>query len=691
MAYCERMRDVPEATWTGVKLRWLYLAVFVVALLLRSLYLAQIRESPLFDALVVDAAEYDSWAQRIAGGDWLGQEVFYQAPLYPYFLGVNYAVFGRDLLTIRIVQILLGSLSCVFLAIAGSRFFSPRAGVVAGLLLAVYPVAIFFDTIIQKSVLDTFFMTLLVCLMGLLLQDRRWGWWLLTGAVLGLLSLTRENALALVPLAWVWIGLHFRDDTWRSRLEWMVLLTAGLLLALLPVGVRNLVVGGEFFITTSQFGSNLYIGNHEHATGEYVPMRWGRCSPEFERLDATELAEVALGRRLSPREVSRYWTGRALDYAARNPIEWLQLMARKWALTWNAEEIVDAEDIGGYAEYSPLLRALRHVMHFGILCPLAALGVVATWQHRDRLWLLYLMILMMAASVAVFYVFARYRFPMVPVLILFAAAGLVETLSMAQQRQWRRLAIGMGAAAVAAVFTNLPLVSEARGRATTHYNLGLVFQERGAMQEAMDQYREALRFKPDFIQVHFNLASALAAVGELPDAVNHYAEAIRLKPDYAEAHGNLAAALDELGLSEAAIAHYRLAVALAPHDAGAHYNLAIAVSARGQKEAAIPHYTEALRLRPDYLEARGNLAILLGQLGQHEQADLQYREGLRFHPDSAPLHYNYAVELAKRGQRKEAIEHLRRTLELEPGFGPARAKLESLLGQHTETRTHAAP
>jgi hypothetical protein len=41
-----------------------------------------------------DARGYDQWAQRLADGDWIGTEVFYQAPLYPYFLGVIYAVAG---------------------------------------------------------------------------------------------------------------------------------------------------------------------------------------------------------------------------------------------------------------------------------------------------------------------------------------------------------------------------------------------------------------------------------------------------------------------------------------------------------------------------------------------------------------------------------------------------------------------
>ncbi|MDP2054652.1 MAG: hypothetical protein Q8L75_13525, partial [Acidobacteriota bacterium] len=72
--------------------------IFTVALAVRLLHLLQIQPSPFFDVLLGDAHGYDEWARRLAAGDWVGTEVFYQAPLYPYFVGGVYAVFGRDLL-----------------------------------------------------------------------------------------------------------------------------------------------------------------------------------------------------------------------------------------------------------------------------------------------------------------------------------------------------------------------------------------------------------------------------------------------------------------------------------------------------------------------------------------------------------------------------------------------------------------
>src|SRR5579864_553046 len=134
-------------------------AIFVVALAVRLVHVWQIRRAPFFTLLLGDSRGYDEWAQRIAAGDWIGHDVFYQAPLYPYVLGVVYATAGRHLLIVRVLQAVIGSASCALLALAAARLFRSRAiGVAAGLMLAFYAPAIFFDGLIQKSVLDVFFL-----------------------------------------------------------------------------------------------------------------------------------------------------------------------------------------------------------------------------------------------------------------------------------------------------------------------------------------------------------------------------------------------------------------------------------------------------------------------------------------------------------------------------------------------------
>src|SRR5207244_522937 len=202
------------------------LSIFTVALVVRLAHIWQIRRAPFFTVLMGDSRSYDEWARRIAGGEWIGHDVFYQAPLYPYFLGVLYAIAGHQLLLVRIAQAILGSLACVCLALAAERFFSSRVALVSGLMLALYAPAIFFDGLIQKSTLDVFLVCLTLCLVARLderstaeaaeraknnnslrsQRARRLTWtWLWLGLAIGALTLTRENAIVFTAVILVWI------------------------------------------------------------------------------------------------------------------------------------------------------------------------------------------------------------------------------------------------------------------------------------------------------------------------------------------------------------------------------------------------------------------------------------------------------------------------------------------------------
>src|SRR5688500_5952191 len=199
----ERLRHQPFAA----------ILIFAVALTARLVHVWQIRQAPFFTTLMGDARGYDAWATRLGNGDWFGGEVFYQAPLYPYFLGLIYALAGRDLLVVRVVQAIVGAASCALLGVGTARLFSPGVGLVAGLALALYAPAIFFDGLMQKSVLDVFFVCLALWLIARIAgadpdpPAKAGGYkrlWVALGGTMGALALTRENALIFIAVIVVW-------------------------------------------------------------------------------------------------------------------------------------------------------------------------------------------------------------------------------------------------------------------------------------------------------------------------------------------------------------------------------------------------------------------------------------------------------------------------------------------------------
>ena len=618
-------------------------AVFLVALALRLLHVWQLRRAPFFSFLLGDALAYDAWARRIAAGDWLGSEVFYQAPLYPYLLGAWYALAGPGLVPLRVLQAVLGALACGLITVAGARLFGRAAGIVAGLLLACHGPAIFFDALVQKAVLDVLLVSLLVLLVALLIERvsaaRSFG----AGIALGLLALSRENALVLLPVLLVWLWLRG-----RRRLAPALLLGAGMSLVLAPVALRNLAVGGEFLVTTSQLGPNLYIGNHEGATGTYVPLRTGRGSASYERRDAVELAEAALGRRLTPGEVSSYWRNRALAWIADHPGDWLRLQGRKLLLAWSATEAMDTEDLDTHADWSRPLRWTAAVSHFGLLAPLALLGIWWTRARWRELWVLHASIVVYVASVVAFYVVARYRYPLVPMLAPFAGAALAELPARWRRGPNRERILAVAIVGGAALLAQASPGSAALRRALTNYNYGRALQSEGRIEEAMAQYRVVLELDPANAGAHTNLGVLFAGRGEHEAALRHFRAAAASAADEPRNHANLGAELATQGRTAEAIASFERALALDPRDAGVRFNLGTALAAAGRAQEAIRQLEEAIRLEPGNARAHNNLGILLASTGHAAEAIPRFETALRLDPKfrEAAANLERARELA---------------------------------------------
>jgi tetratricopeptide (TPR) repeat protein len=432
----------------------------------------------------------------------------------------------------------------------------------------------------------------------------------------------------------------------------------GVLLVLLPVAARNYSVAGGWYLTTSQFGSNLYIGNHPGAHGSYVALREGRGSPEYERLDATELAEADSGRRLIPSEVSGYWTAKTLAYIESQPGDWLRLLGRKARLLVSSTEIVDTESQESHAEYSWPLRVLGPLWHFGLLLPLAIVGAAVWWPDRRRVWPLYALTAVYAASVVLFFVVARYRLPLVPIIIVFAALGavtLVESLTRAAPKAALRpgIRIAIVIATLGGILANWPLHTAASQQAITENNLGTALQEEGRPEEAIDRYKRALALQSDYTPAMNNLGTALRAAGRVDEAVAVYDDAVRANAGGATLQLNRGNALMAQGKMEEAIAAFRQAVALDPNSAHARDALARALYDFGTAaieaqafDRAIVVLRDAIAVKRDYAEAHNNLGIALASLGRLPEAIAEWEAALRIKPDFADARRN--LELARK-------------------------------------------
>lgn len=663
----ERMSDGDRRRW-----RLALAAIAGLALALRFVYLVQIHGTLPVQIVIGDARQYDAWAQEIVRGPWLGRAIFYQTPLYPYLLATVFSVAGHHLFLIRIVQSVGGSMACVLLAVAGRRFFSAGAGVAAGVLLAVYPPAIFFDGLVQKASLDLCLMAAVLVLLGEYSSRRRWGWIGAAGIAVGLLMLNRENARVAVPIVAIWL-VWLSSGSRRTWLASIAAFAAGVALVTVPVTVRNHHVGGEFLISTSQLGPNLYIGNRSGASGGYEPLVAGHGDASFEQDDATRLADAAAGRQLSPSDVSSYWAERTLADIRRDPGAWLRLLGKKTLLTISAREASDTESLELYADYSSLLRALSWLT-FGVMLTLGGFGAWTTRARWRTLAILYALGVGFVASIALFYVFARYRYPLVPLVLLFAGAGIVAAPDL-----WRRpghALPGLGVAVAAAIAAFVPLRATYD---TSFYNAASVLDREGRPADALPLLRRSVIVSPGDAKQDELLGRVLRETGDTSGAVAALADAVRLAPGDVEARNDYGKLLLDTGHPADAVTELRSAAAVDPRNAAVHANLGLALSRTDRWAEAIGEDRESIQLDPSNADAHNDLGDALEHVGDVEGAVHEFENTLALRPDDAQVESNLATATGELHDAADARRHFERAVQLQPDRFEIRANYGDFL------------
>ncbi len=177
-----------------------------------------------------------------------------------------------------------------------------------------------------------------------------------------------------------------------------------------------------------------------------------------------------------------------------------------------------------------------------------------------------------------------------------------------------------------------------------HFGLGVELARLpGGRAEAIAEYERAVQLRPVYVEAHNNLGVELARLpGRTAEAIAHFETALRLKPDFAEAHANLGDALAGMpGRETEAVAHYEAALKIKPDLAWVHCHLANVLSKTpGRETEAVAQYTEALHLRPDYVDAYNGLAITYVRLGRPEQARAQWEAALKIDPRNETVRNN---------------------------------------------------
>ena len=644
-----------------------FLLVLTLAVKLAAVW--QLAGHPLLQPVGgLDSEHYVALASRVAAGDiLLGRDVYYLPPLYTYFLGAVLWMTGHSLVAARVVQALLGTAAVGLVYVAAGRMSGRRAGLVALVLAATTGLFTFYEVLLIQAALDPFLMAASLFAVvraargtegarpgGQGQKEQAWrAAWLIAGVALGLFSLNRPNALpmalGLAALLVLWRGRRGAEveptsgrmarrgasektaprptlASWRASWTAAAALAGGLALAIAPVTLRNVAVSGQPVLITSHGGLNFYIGNNTEADGTYHDVPGITPSIAGQAADMRHVAEQALGRPLSDGEVSGYFYARGRSWMLEHLFRRRQAVLRKIGYTFHAAFLPLTHSYPYYVrDERTILRGL--VVGPWLLIPLGVFGLAAGWPRRTLSWYsVWLVVALYALSVAVFFVSARYRMPLlIPMCV---ASGAAVEWWLARAAPSRKVVGGFVLLALA-VLVNRPLALD-DGRFEERVRMAVSLVGSGAAARAERLVSQAARAgekHPSAGLMHYRVGLAYAARGEWEAARRHHEQALRLDPGQGEIELSLGQTMLELGRHGEAVDLLRRAWDRGVRPATGRASLARALEQQGlahalagNLRAAAASLEPARELAPRTPSILLNLAVVYAQSGALRRA-----------------------------------------------------------------------
>jgi tetratricopeptide (TPR) repeat protein len=562
--------------------------ILVVALALRVLYILGQRGDLLFDYPVVDEETYVAAARALADGHGVAPKPWYQPPGLVYALATVFRVCGPGLLVPRLLQAVLSTASCAMAFVVTRRLFSAPVALGAAAMCAVHGVLVF-ETYELLPATWMLAADLLVLWALLVARDRGTpGSALGAGVALGVAAVFGPTVLPFALVA-AWV---------LRKPPLIAALVAGMALPIAPVAWGNWQRGHEVVLVSTNGGVNFFIGNSERYE-ETLAIRPGEHWTALER-------EPARAGAAEPGAQSAWFYAQGRVFWREHPARAASLYLRKLYLFVDGPEIPRDTDLYAMQVDSTLLRWLVSRgppwLPDGLLVPLALVGAALCWPARRKLLPAYAFVALQALVVAAFFVTSRYRVPSLPVLAMFASAGVARVASASR----RDRAIAAGGFAFLALVLNVP-----SHESSVSFAAELDFYRGVALQRHLRQPAQAIVYfqrstseNPADARAWFELGNSLDAVGRSDDALEAWRRAGEADPWDARARKRMSVVLTKRGDLDGAIAALEASVGSRTHPdafyASDHLNLALLYAKRGLDVRAIGELGAAQAADPSW-------------------------------------------------------------------------------------------
>lgn len=411
---------------------WIVVAITLVALALRLVWVLSVDTGLLEYA---DMQWYYVTAKNIAEGHGMtvrvepptgnlpgpgGMQAVLWPPGYPLTLAAVFKLFGASLTAGKVLNAVISALTVPLVYLLARRVFGKRQALIAAALFALYPASIVWTSVLFSDTVSM--LPFAAATVVLLYAGPRPSplTALAFGALAGAATIIRPQAAVLIAAAAAYWWL--RSEHKRDVLAPLAASVAGVCLFVVPISVWNSVRNDAPMLLSQNAGYNLRIGHAPYSTGRYTqPVDLWAATPNFDR---GELPDEGLAFR------------RAIKYAVTHPLREIELSGRKifYLYTTDSDAIIFASTSGRTpirsADFTQRLMDLSDVAAFGILI-LAIASLPLTFSLRDERLALWLIVLFWTAAHVVFFGEPRFRLPILPIVLTFAAVTLVEAARIA--------------------------------------------------------------------------------------------------------------------------------------------------------------------------------------------------------------------------------------------------------------------
>ena len=301
-----------------------------------------------------DQTTYLAQLHDLQTGDFPSQTFYYQPGIVYFLAAVAVLISSLELLHLRLALVALASLNCGFMTFVTWRCTGRRrAGIAAGLLLALYPVSAFYDTDFVITSQALILATLMLASTWLSYQrPRSYFFPFVSGVLLGAGAVTRFELVAPAAICILWLLAN------RRGAPGLLASAAGCLLLIAPVALHNRAGGADHLITPVG-AAVMYHGNNRDADGRYSPSN---------ALDTTHRS---------------HYFHYLLHDIALEPARFIQLNLRKAAFFLSGVEGGNNLDFHKSGQGTSAVLAYNP-LNFSVLLLLFIAGLAWLWRDQQR-------------------------------------------------------------------------------------------------------------------------------------------------------------------------------------------------------------------------------------------------------------------------------------------------------------------